>query len=529
MEEQGRIIGIDLGTTHSLVSFIKGDSPRIVPNERGDRMTPSVVHFREDGEIIVGEMAKSQAVLNADRTVSNVKRAMGCPDTVFDIGGQSYRPPDISGSILKKLKTCAETYLGETITDAVITVPAYFNDRQRQDTVAAAGLAGLRVRYLLNEPTAAALAFGLSESADQRLMVLDLGGGTFDITLMEYTGKAFRVRGVGGSTTLGGINFDQAIIDHILGFFADVHRIDLSADRIAYQQLVIHAEKAKKDLSSAQETQILIPYITVTEKGPIHLNMTLTRETFEHLVAGLLSEIRERTLSTFRNSGLSLDWVDTVIFVGGSTRIPALEQLLTDLLTSGEPDKADGPGRQRPFTIKRNINPDEAVARGAGILAGILSKDLPEVNFYDITPHDLGVADDASRFVPLLPRGTTYPTEASQLFTTMADHQNAVEVHVLQRIGAAPDAASDLVSLGWFRLPVNPGYKKGEPNIDVTFSIDRNGMLLVTAVDIDSGEHNTLTITPDSVFTQARVTEPIEKGATVVALKRHPHQQKRRR
>ncbi len=529
------IIGIDLGTTNSLVTFMRDGNARIIPNERGDRITPSVVHFKEDGNMVVGEMAKTQAVMNAERTVMNVKLKMGS-DHVYAVDEASFTPADISALILNNLKTCAERYLGGHVTEAVITVPAYFDDRQREDTVLAAEKAGLKVRKLLNEPTAAALTYGMSEKENNRLLVIDLGGGTFDVTLMEYTDRVFRVRGVGGSTNIGGLNFDRKIVEHVLGDFRDRYGIDLSTDKIAYQQIIIHSEKAKKDLSSAETTRIMAPYIAATDKGPIHLNMEIRRQDFEKMISPILEEIRLLIAQTFEHAGLTPNWVQTVILVGGSTRVPALERLVAEILgipetlmtpPGGEkPDQEDfGQPKNGTQTspihrrIRKNINPDEAVARGAGIMAGILAGQTAGIEFFDITPHDLGLEDDQGTFVTILRKGTSYPTEASRLFTTTEDDQAEVCIHVLQRMGLDNERQ---VSLGWFHLSVNTARKRGEINIDVSFGIDESGRLHVTAVDIDSGEHDALVIRKSKLFSLSAETGPtVGKAAKIVSLKNH--------
>jgi molecular chaperone DnaK len=478
------IIGIDLGTTHSLVSYIKDGSPRLIPNERGSRLTPSVVCFREDGEMIVGELAKNQVVLNAERTVANVKLSMGRNET-FDIGGKTFGPVEISAGILKHLKSYAGHYLGREVRDAVITVPAYFDDRQREDTLRAAEMAGLNVLKLLNEPTAAALAYAFSQKLPSRLLVIDFGGGTLDITLMEYAEDVFRVRGVGGSTAIGGTDLDEAVLARIQRDFQSAHGIDLRKDSIAYQQLIIHAEKAKIDLSSTSETRIMIPYITVTNKGPVHLNMSLTREDLESLISPTLDLIERCVQDTFAQAGLEPGWVETVILVGGSTRIPAVEALVRRMLGV----EKSGENEITPGIIKRNVNPDEAVARGAGILAGIFEGSVRNIEFHDIVPHDLGVEDDQGKFVTVMTRGTPYPADAFLLFTNTGDDPEEVRIHVLQRIGG-----ENLVSLGWFKLVMDRPRKKGESNIDVCFSIDANGLLHVSATDLDTGKAGEITI-----------------------------------
>ncbi len=495
--ETGPIIGIDLGTTNSLVAFMRNGSPRIIPNERGERMTPSVVYFDDQQAPVVGYLAKNQAVLNAHRTVSEVKLAMGREQT-WQIQTQTYSPVDISAMILAKLKSQAEHYLGSTVTQAVITVPAYFDDRQREDTFKSARQAGLDVLKLLNEPTAAALTYGLGHAVGAHLLVIDLGGGTFDITLMEYDSKAFRVRGVGGSTRIGGVNFDRKIVEYLLQTVQTQHGIDLSQDSIALQQLVIHAERAKVDLSSTPETRIIIPYITAGPNGPLHLNESLTRPIFEQLVAPILEEMQEHVRATFAQSELAPDWVDTVIFVGGCTRVPAVERLIKGVFRPNP----DHPAEAKTIpTIKRDINPDEAVARGAGILAGMLEGRLEDIAFYDITPHDLGIEDDQGAFIPILPRGAVYPAEAYRIFTTTRDHQDQVVIHVLQHVGLTE---RQRLTLGWFALKTDPALQQGEARIDVTFSIDANGLLKVSALDLGTGAQHDITIT--SVFEKALAT-----------------------
>lgn len=507
-----KIIGIDLGTTHSLVSHIKDGAPRIIPNERGDRLTPSVVFFREDGEVVVGELAKNQAVLNAERTVTNVKRAMG-RDKTFAIDNVERTPAEISGHILSRLAQRAREYLGQDIADAVITVPAYFDDRQREDTLRAADAAGLTVRKLLNEPTAAALAYAASQKLPtlgevgecflplsgaqsgypSRLMVVDFGGGTLDITLVECADGVFRVRGVGGSTAIGGTDFDNAIVEHILADFREIHSIDLKTDRIALQQLIINAEKAKKDLSATDETRIMVPYITATDKGPVHLNMALSRETLERLIGPILSQIKDRIKDAFDAAGLTPDWVETAILVGGATRVPAVSALVRRFLDNCHNNNHlnNSSDDSSPDIVRKNVNPDEAVARGAAILAGILEGSVEDIEFHDVTPHDLGVEDDAGEFVTVLPRGAAYPAEAFKLFTNATDDGEAVHIHVLQQVsGDSPQH----VSLGWFKLALGQPRKKGEANIDVRFAIDSNGLLEVSAIDLDTGKAGEIAI-----------------------------------
>ncbi len=478
-----KIIGIDLGTTNSLVSFIKDGSPRIIPNERGSRTTPSVVCIKPDGKEIIGEMARNQAVLNSEQTVANVKLAMGTQQK-YPLNGRNYLPEEISGLILARLKENGEEYLGQDITDAVITVPAYFDDNQRRATMHAAGMSGIKVRKLLNEPTAAALAYSCgSNRPDARLLVVDLGGGTLDITLVEYQNKVFQVKAVGGSTAIGGVNFDTQIINHILQDFKESHSCDLSADNVAFQQLVIQSEKVKVDLSSSPEATMMIPYITMTDSGPLHLNKTISRSVFTDLIEPLLAEIKTLILDTFSKCKLTTDWVDSVIMVGGSTRIPAIESLLLDIL--------DPEGTQ-PDLIKKAINQDEAVARGAAVMAGILSGELADIQFNDITSHDLGILNHQGEFEKLVEAGSLFPTATTKLFTTATDNQEEVTIQVVQQQGV--NNSPTLVDLGNFNLNVAPGQQKGAPNIDVTFAIDLNEILTVSAIDLDTHKNAEISI-----------------------------------
>jgi len=478
------IIGIDLGTTNSLVSFVRNQSPRIIPNERGSRTTPSVISIKPGGKVIIGEMARNQAVLNAAHTIANVKLSMGTGKTYL-LNDHNYSPEEISGLILAQLKEYAEKYLGCEIGEAVITVPAYFDDNQRRATMEAAAMAGIKVKKLLNEPTAAALAYGSGrDRQDSNMLVVDLGGGTLDITLMEYKDRVFKVLAVGGSTSIGGVNFDKKIIDYILDDFKAAHSWDLSSDNIALQQLVIQAEKAKIDLSSVSETNIMIPYITINENGPLHLNINLTRNIFEELIAPILNEIRKIVLSSFTKCNLGYAWVDSVILVGGSTRIPAVEKMIMEIIDpDGEREKTEN-------LLKKTINQDEAVARGAAIMAGILSGDLADIEFHDIISHDFGILNHEGEFEILISTGSVFPMETTRLFTTAHDNQEEVMIQVVQESGRD----QDLVSLGSFNLSVDREQKKGSPNIDVTFAIDMNSILTVSAIDLDTGKNAEITI-----------------------------------
>jgi len=474
------IVGIDLGTTNSLVAYINREGkPEIIVNERGSRLTPSAVYFKSDREVLVGELARSQMVLKADRTVCYIKRHMGS-DYRVNISGREYTPPEISGLVLRKLVQYAEKHLGQPVEAAVVTVPAYFNDNQRQATLQAGRLAGLKILKLLNEPTAAALAYGLQSGSHEHVLVLDIGGGTFDITLMENDGGACRVVAVGGCTTLGGVDFDNRLIRHILDTFRETHGIDLSADKVACQQVQIHAERARIDLSTVNECSVLIPYITMGTNGPVHLNQTIRREEFEHIASDLFGEIESLITQTLAKAGVGPDWVDVVVLAGGASRMPGFQQVVRKVFGDVE--------------VKNDINPDEVVALGAAVQAGILAGEIDDIDFYDVTSHTLGVEDDTGEFVPVIPANTLYPVTRSRLFTTVEDDQEEVIIHILQRDELQPEASAP-VSLGRFHLS---GIKKapaGVPNIEVTFAIDRNGVLNVSARDTDTGIANQVEIT----------------------------------
>lgn len=499
-DEHQTIIGIDLGTSNSLVTIYRNNQPELIINNRGLRLTPSVVSFKSESEVLVGELARNQAVLNRDVTITHVKRHMGT-DKRYDIRGRSYTPVEISGIILRKLKSDAETFLGHPISKAVITVPAYFNDNQRLATKHAGELAGLKVLKLLNEPTAAALAYGHARGGVSHLLVVDLGGGTLDITLLDYEDRIFRVKGLGGSTCLGGLDFDQELVRHIAENFETAHGVDLLKDPIAHQQLVIQSEKAKIDLSSVIETSITAPYISVTEKGPLHLNETLTREKFEQLIEPHLTSIRQLITETIKNYQIPPEWIETIILVGGATRVPAVEKMVREMF----PAVAE---------IKKDLNPDEAVAMGAGVLAGILSEQVTDMDFYDITSHNLGVEDQKDKFALLIPAGTPYPCERTKLFSTIQDGQTEVVIHVLQNGERAGD--DQLVSLGRFHLENIRPVPAGEPNIDVTFAIDPHGLLNITAIDLDTGLSEKITITDTISGDEMNTDERRGKGITIV-------------
>ncbi|MBF0523633.1 MAG: Hsp70 family protein [Deltaproteobacteria bacterium] len=471
------IVGIDLGTTNSLVSVpVRDDRPIIVANERGERVTPSVVTIQQN-EILVGELAKSQAVLNHENTISLVKRVMG-GDQIWNCQGRELTPESVSSEILKYLKGVAESYLGYEVTGAVITVPAYFNDLQREATMRAGELAGLKVYKLFNEPTAAALAYGLQRNNDDHLLVFDFGGGTLDITFLEVKDGAFLVQGVGGDTRLGGVDFDRLIVENARDYFKKIHGPDLFADPLAYQQLLSHAEKAKVDLSAVKETRIMIPYVTVTKKGPLHLNMPLSRETLESLAAPILDNIHRILQESLESANLDPNWVGSVVLVGGSSRIPCVRRLLAETFPIG-------------VTFRYDLNPEEIVAIGAGVLAGVMAGIYHEIDFRDVVSHDLGIEDDSGEFVKLINRGASYPLENDRLFTTTRDNQTEVTVHVLQRA----ELEDELISLGHFTVGGLPPAKAGEPDIKVTFSIDQHGLLQVRAEEVNSGVNQEIQLT----------------------------------
>jgi len=475
------IIGIDLGTTNSLVAFVNRENkPEIIINERGNRLTPSVVYFKNEQEVLVGELARSQLILKADRTVSGIKRHMG-EDYQVMIGERGYSPVEISALILRKLVKYAQEYLGDTIEGAVVTVPAYFNDNQRQATLMAGELAGIKIFKLLNEPTAAALAYGFESSQNQHVLVLDIGGGTFDITLMEYQDNTCSVICSGGSTTLGGIDFDNRLAEHILKTFRETQGIDLANDLIARQQIQINAEKVKMDLSTINECSILIPYITMGPQGPVHLNQLIYREQFDHLCHDLFAQIESLIAQTMSKAGVSKDWVDVIVLAGGASRMPGFREKVALLFAGVE--------------IKSEINPDEVVALGAALEGAMLAGQVTDVKLLDVTSHTLGLEDDEGDFIPLILANTSYPVEKSQLFTTVHDNQEEVIIHILQRDDLIDPAKGNKVSLGKFHLEGIPPARAGEPNIDVTFQIDRNGILRVSALDIDTGIQNQIQIT----------------------------------
>lgn len=487
-----RVIGIDLGTTNSCVAVMEGGEPVVIANAEGMRTTPSVVAFK-NGERIIGEAAKRQAITNPDNTVISIKRHMGT-DYKVKLEGKEYTPQEISAMILQKLKADAEAYLGEPVTKAVITVPAYFNDSQRQATKDAGRIAGLEVLRIVNEPTAAALAYGIDKSDDQTVLVYDLGGGTFDVSILELSDGFFEVKATSGDNRLGGDDFDQVIIDYLVSEFKKEHGIDLSQDRMAMQRLKDAAEKAKKDLSGVLTTTISLPFITADATGPKHLEVNLTRAKFEELSAHLVERTMGPTRQALQDAGLTPADIDRVILVGGSTRIPAVQEAIKKFIGK-EPHKG--------------VNPDEVVALGAAVQAGVLTGDVKDVVLLDVTPLSLGIETLGGVFTKLIERNTTIPTSKSQIFSTAADNQTSVEIHVLQ--GERPMAA-DNKTLGRFQLTDIPPAPRGIPQIEVTFDIDANGIVNVRAKDLGTGKEQRITITSNSGLTEEEIQRMVKEA-----------------
>ena len=489
-----KIIGIDLGTTNSAVAVMEGGQSTIIPNIEGNRTTPSIVAFTKDGERLVGETAKRQAITNPDRTVSSIKREMGS-DHKVTIDGKDYSPQEISAMILQKLKSDAESYLGETITEAVITVPAYFTDAQRQATKDAGRIAGLDVKRIVNEPTAAALAYGEDKDTDSSMvMIYDLGGGTFDVSILELSDGVFEVQSTRGNNKLGGDDFDEKIIDWIAESFKKENGVDLKADRMSLQRLKEAAEKAKKELSSTMSTNINLPFITATAEGPLHLNMDLSRAKFDELTADLVKKTEGPVMEALKDANLSASDIDKVLLVGGSTRIPAVQSLVKNLIGK-DPQK--------------DINPDECVALGAAIQAGVLSGDVKDLLLLDVTPLSLGIETMGSVTTRLIERNTTIPTKKSQIFTTAADNQTSVDIHVLQ---GERQMAQDNVTLGRFQLDGIAPARRGVPQIEVTFDIDANGIVNVSAKDLGTGKEQHITITSSSNLTEDEIKEKVREA-----------------
>ncbi|MGD9793488.1 MAG: molecular chaperone DnaK [Acidimicrobiia bacterium] len=493
-----KAVGIDLGTTNSVVSVLEAGDPVVIPNSEGARTTPSVVAFSKNGEVLVGEVAKRQAITNPDRTIRSVKRHMGT-NWKIDIDGKGYTAQEISARTLMKLKRDAEAYLGDTVTQAVITVPAYFDDAQRTATKEAGQIAGLEVLRIINEPTAAALAYGLDKgSADETVLVFDLGGGTFDVSVLEIGDGVFEVKSTHGDTHLGGDDWDQRIIDWLVQSFKSAHGVDLAADRMATQRLKEAAEKAKIELSQVQSTQINLPFITATPEGPLHLDESLTRAKFQEMTADLLERCRLPFEQAIKDAGLTKGQLDHVILVGGSTRMPAVSEMVQSL-TGKEPNKT--------------VNPDEVVAIGAAVQAGVLKGDVKDVLLLDVTPLSLGIETKGGVMTKLIERNTTIPTKRTEVFTTAEDMQPSVEIHVLQ---GEREMASYNKTLGKFQLVDLPPAPRGVPQIEVTFDIDANGIVHVFAKDRATSKEQSMTITGQSTLNKddiARMVKDAEAHA----------------
>ncbi|MGN0659132.1 MAG: molecular chaperone DnaK [Emergencia sp.] len=489
-----KVIGIDLGTTNSCVAVLEGGDPVVIANAEGNRTTPSVVGFAKNGERLVGETAKRQAVTNPDRTIASIKRHMG-EDYTVEIDGKKYTPQDISAMVLSKLKADAESYLGEKVSEAVITVPAYFSDAQKQATKDAGKIAGLDVKRIINEPTAASLAYGLDkEEGSHKILVYDLGGGTFDVSILELGDGVFEVLATNGDTHLGGDDFDNAIMNFLADSFAKENGVDLRSDKMALQRLKEAAEKAKKELSSAQTTNINLPFITVTADGPLHLNMDLTRAKFDQLTADLVNKSIEPMKKAMADAGVTNSDIAKVILVGGSTRIPAVQEAVKKV-TGKEPFKG--------------INPDECVAIGAAIQAGVLTGEVNDVLLLDVTPLSLSIETLGGVATKLIERNTTIPTKKSQIFSTAADNQTAVDIHVMQ---GEREMAAGNITLGRFQLTGIAPAPRGIPQIEVTFDIDANGIVNVSAKDLGTGKMQNITITSSTNLSDEEINQKVKEA-----------------
>ena len=487
-----KAVGIDLGTTNSVVSVLEAGEPVVIPNAEGARTTPSVVAFAKDGEVLVGEVAKRQAVTNADRTIRSVKRHMGTSWTE-DIDGKKYTAQEISARTLMKLKRDAEAYLGDTVTQAVITVPAYFDDAQRTATKEAGQIAGLEVLRIINEPTAAALAYGMDkETDDQTILVFDLGGGTFDVSVLEIGDGVFEVKATNGDTELGGDDWDEAVITWLTDTFKAENGVDLSGDKMAVQRLKEAAEKAKIELSQVAQTQINLPFITATDAGPLHLDVSLSRAKFQEMTADLIARCKIPFEQAIKDAGVTKDEIDHVIMVGGSTRMPAVQELVHSL-TGREPHKG--------------VNPDEVVAMGAAVQAGVLKGDVKDILLLDVTPLSLGIETKGRVMTKLIERNTTIPTRKTEVFTTADDNQPSVEIHVLQ---GEREMADFNKTLGKFQLVDLPPAPRGVPQIEVTFDIDANGIVNVSAKDRATGKEQSITITGQSSLSKDSINQMVK-------------------